>query len=93
MSARKDRPVSPGHKDTEGRTVTHIRRCHVCGTVNESEGSAVQKCSDCGKHLAPFYYFEESQLEGLGDQQLWWSQFKDTQDCRPIYGFSTYWTG
>lgn len=43
---------------------THIRRCHVCGCVNEVKGSLVKQCSGCGRHLQPFYFFsEEKALE------------------------------
>ena len=77
-------------------TVTHIRRCHVCGAVTESVGSAVHQCAHCGKHLAPFYYFDESKLEGLAEQGLYLSTWKQTQTLNPgtfnpIWGLSTYW--
>lgn len=71
--------------------VTHVRRCHVCGTVNEVEGAAVHRCSDCGKHLAPFYFFEESRLEGVRDDQPEMSLWASSEGYRPLYGFSTYW--
>lgn len=80
-------------------SVAHIRRCHVCGEVNESEGSAVHKCGHCGKHLAPFYYFDESKLEGLTDQGPYLSVWKQSKPPKgpsgetfnPIWGLSTYW--
>jgi len=77
-------------------TVFHIRRCHVCGGVTESQGSAVHKCSHCGKHLAPFYYFDESKLDGLAEQGPYLSTWKQTVfltpgNFNPIWGLSTYW--
>jgi ribosomal protein S14 len=87
MSAKKEK-LSPQLK---GAQVTHIRRCHVCGTVNESEGSAIHKCSDCGKHLAPFYYFDESKMDGIGDNVLFQSDLKQATDYNPIWGLSHYW--
>lgn len=71
--------------------VTHIRRCHVCGAVNESENAAIHKCSHCGKHLAPFYYFDESKLEGLEEAAPHLSVWKKAQNFNPIWGLSTYW--
>lgn len=72
--------------------VFHIRRCHVCGTVTEVQGEAVRSCSHCGKHLAQFYFFDESQLDGLGDNQLYWSVQSEAIGYRPLWGFSTYWS-
>jgi predicted nucleic acid-binding Zn-ribbon protein len=77
-------------------SILHIRRCHVCGTVNESENQAIRQCTDCGKHLAPFYYFDESQLMGLAENGYHLSQVKDrdptqVETFKPLWGFSTYW--
>lgn len=69
----------------------HVRRCHVCGTVNELINSAVIRCSCCQKALAPFYYFEESELEGIGDNKLEMSLWKQKGAYHPIWGLSTYW--
>src|SRR5262245_1958419 len=75
--------------------VLHVRRCHVCGTVNEEAGASVTRCSKCGKHLAPFYFFEESRLEGIGDDRLetslWDHHTLLPENYRPLWGFSTYW--
>jgi hypothetical protein len=92
MSARKDGPKTS--------SVTHIRRCHVCGTVNELEGSANLHCHKCGKHLAPFYFFDESSLQGLSESELYLTNFcelktqqnSDKTAVHPIWGLSTYWT-
>jgi hypothetical protein len=76
-------------------TTYHIRRCHVCGHTTELEGSAVHKCAQCGKHLAPFYYFDESKLEGLEEQGPYLSTWKESElppgTFNPIWGLSTYW--
>ena len=73
----------------------HIRRCHVCGTVMEAEDTAIHRCSHCGKHLAPFYYFDESKLEGLQENGPYLSVWKQTAMApgtyQPIWGLSTYW--
>ena len=77
-------------------SVTHIRRCHVCGTVNESDSMAIRQCSDCGKHLAPFYYFDESKMEGLTEIGPYYSTWKQNLFAlsgafNPIWGLSIYW--
>lgn len=73
----------------------HIRRCHVCGSVTESQEAAIHCCSHCGKHLAPFYYFDESKLEGLQEVGPYLSVWKNTSmppgTYQPIWGLSTYW--
>lgn len=86
MSARNENPQSP-----QILKVSHVRRCHVCGTVNEAEGSVIVKCSKCRKHLAPFYFFDESKLEGVSDNGLLMSEVKTSQTTVPIWGLSMYW--
>lgn len=77
--------------------ISHVRRCHVCGTVNESENQAIRSCKGCGKHLAPFYYFDESELKGLDVGGLHFSVMKNfdpevhVETFKPLWGFSTYW--
>lgn len=43
----------------------HIRRCHICQTVNEMTNNLVDKCTGCGKTLAPFMFFDEKAELGL----------------------------
>ncbi|MGE0634379.1 MAG: hypothetical protein AB7O96_18330 [Pseudobdellovibrionaceae bacterium] len=72
--------------------VIHIRRCHVCGEVNESEHGTVHKCENCGKHLAPFYYFDESKCIPLGDAlDSEKSEAKQDSYYNPIWGLSAFW--
>lgn len=76
-------------------SIYHVRRCHVCGHVTELEGAAIHKCESCGKHLAPFFYFDESKLEGLKEQGPYLSTWNQVQHepgtFNPIWGLSTYW--
>jgi hypothetical protein len=76
-------------------SVFHIRRCHVCGHVSTSLSASIHKCQDCGKHLAPFYYFDESKLEGLSEMGPYLSLWKQAElgegQFQPIWGLSTYW--
>ena len=67
----------------------HIRRCHVCGKVNESCGNPVEKCFSCGKSIAPFYYFDEAGTETMSENCT--RPVSTEGQFRPIYGLSTYW--
>ena len=73
---------------------THFRRCHVCGTINEAPGQLVSDCSTCGKHLAPFHYFDESifmrlplrkDLKPIAESVLPFKSYP------PIWGLTAYW--
>lgn len=74
----------------------HFRVCHLCGTANHSDGSLVVQCQQCGKHLAPFYYFDESRAMGLASTVR--SQYEETmrstlphQEYPPLCGLTAYW--
>ena len=77
----------------------HIRRCHVCGTMNEVKGKKVDKCSGCGKSLAPFYFYDEHSLIGFGDLPVdsqkkslrSSADLKDQPFYSPIKGLTSYW--
>ena len=43
----------------------NVRRCHVCGEVNEGKDD-ILKCSSCRKSLLPFYYFDKRKLTDYG---------------------------
>lgn len=75
---------------------THFRRCHVCGEVNSVEGALVTSCQGCGKHLAPFYFFDESRAMGLNSN--FYSSIKEPAESRlplkeypPVWGLTVYW--
>lgn len=74
-------------------TKIHFRRCHVCGTLNEASGQLVGNCSCCGKHLAPFHYFDESIFMGLPLRKE--LQNRETnlpfKSYPPIWGLTAYW--
>lgn len=66
----------------------HFRRCHVCGAVTERK-DPVDQCDACGKHISPFFYFDEKTIAvkdqggapALGKGQV-----------RPIIGLAAFWT-
>lgn len=81
----------------------HIRRCHICNTVNEQQDSLVEKCSACGKSLAPFMFFDEKSALGLSPvnaqdeheakMQLKSKNWGDSLSSKypPIWGLAVYW--
>lgn len=77
---------------------THFRLCHVCGTANSLEGDLVTECECCGKHLAPFYFFDESRAMGLTNSSLYSSEAGGSSESvlphkeyPPIRGLTAYW--
>lgn len=75
------------------RKILHIRRCHVCGTVTEREDHPVERCTECGKHLAPFFFFAGEDLEkGISDQGLEMSLWKEAIGYSPLWGIAIPWT-
>ncbi|MFN8791546.1 MAG: hypothetical protein ACK5Y2_08855 [Bdellovibrionales bacterium] len=73
----------------------HLRRCHLCGHVNEASGNLVQGCTSCGKALPPFYYFDESRAAGLKTEEEAAQDYKSSalpwREYPPILGLTAYW--
>ena len=67
----------------------HVRRCHVCGGVNEVEEGKVEKCSHCHRSLAPFYYFDDRLSLVASDSEV--RQELPPQEYIPIQGLTVYW--
>jgi hypothetical protein len=68
---------------------THIRRCHVCGTTTEADGAHVKVCSSCGKHMAPFYFFDDQKVAPHSDFAL--RPERPDGKVRPVLGLTAYW--
>ncbi len=75
---------------------THYRRCHRCLYVTSCEGALVQECASCGKHLAPFQFFDESKAMGL--QSSFYSKSSGSkkttlphEEYPPVRGLTVYW--
>lgn len=68
---------------------THYRRCHVCGYLNVVQQYPVAKCEDCGKSLAPFFYFDDRSVSILDENRL--SQPLEKGQYMPIQGITVYW--
>ena len=79
----------------------HFRRCHICGSLNHSKESLVEKCSHCQKSLAPFVFFDEKKAMGLSDESpdspnKKAPSYKITRLATetiypPIWGLTVYW--
>lgn len=76
---------------------THYRLCHRCGTANSSEEKLVTTCRCCGKHLAPFYFFDESRAMGLKNSNFYSTGRPAAPTSLPhaeypaIRGLTAYW--
>lgn len=69
-----------------------LRRCHVCGATIEKQSRSIEQCVHCGKHIAPFYYFDERQIIGFGDvigEKVRPGEADTTY--QPLIGFGLYW--
>lgn len=42
--------------DSSNSQFMHVRRCHICGCINEKDSVLVDRCLSCGKALAPFIF-------------------------------------
>lgn len=67
----------------------YIRRCHVCDHVMEAEERSILECAKCGKHFAPFFYFDDRLSPILGDNTLKAPLLEG--EYRPIEGLTVYW--
>jgi hypothetical protein len=67
----------------------HYRRCHVCGYLNVAKTQPVAKCGDCGKSLAPFFYFDDRFTTVPGDGTLRPPRLQG--EYNPIQGLTAYW--
>lgn len=84
-----------GESECPLATKFHIRRCHVCGAVNEAKNILVHHCDGCGKLLAPFFYFDESRVMGLKSEEAYQAEYKSSalphREYPPIWGLTAYW--
>ena len=82
----------------------HVRRCHICGAVNEIENALVDQCGQCGKFFAPFVFFDEKGALGIDfkvkddsssivnnrlKSNEWHKEIKTQYP--PLWGITVYW--
>jgi hypothetical protein len=90
----KDLTMNQPQDNTEKELTLHVRRCHICNTVNESSEKCVDRCQNCNKALAPFVFCESTyqhQIEKLSQQVF----MNNTSGLKAIYppllGIALYW--
>ena len=71
------------------RAHTHIRRCHKCDSVNECDEQDVKACAACGKPVAPFYFFSDTDVVPHSDNGL--RPERPDGKVKPVLGFTAYW--
>jgi rRNA maturation endonuclease Nob1 len=91
MKRNRSKNISVASEDLTGAesTRTHFRRCHICGTVTENEGKAVQRCTHCGKAMAPFYFFDEDKVDALSESDPRPVVLPGLRS--PVRGLTAYW--
>lgn len=73
----------------------------MCGAVNCAADDLVTSCEECGKHLAPFYFFDESRAMGLKNSNFYSNASSSAKESSssllphreypPILGLTVYW--
>ena len=69
----------------------HVRRCHICGGITECEEALVSHCEHCGKPMAPFYFFDDREVQAWTDNDLRPPGFNSERI--PVRGLTAYWAG
>lgn len=70
--------------------VIFFRRCHVCGSTTQSQTDKVDVCKPCGKHFAPFFYFDERFIPVASEATV--RPLNISHDkYNPIQGLTAYW--
>lgn len=67
----------------------HIRRCHICEAVTERVGALVNRCDQCGKPMAPFYFFDERSTPPYSEEDL--RPPRQNGERTPVRGFTAFW--
>ena len=67
----------------------HWRRCHLCEAVTVSKKDPVEKCVNCGKVFAPFYYFDDCQTAVFEDDGI--REPLREGEYRSLRGLSAFW--
>ncbi len=85
----------------EEKKSVHIRRCHVCNGISERTDAQVDRCDQCGKSLAPYYFFDEKSVrvysvdeyrpDPLAEMAHEQGPVPDNGTRVPIRGFSAIW--
>ena len=72
------------------KDLTHFRRCHVCNTISTQNDQRVERCEECGKAYAEFFYFDDKYLPVPSDFTLRPPLIEG--EYQPIYGLTSCWS-
>ncbi len=71
-----------------------LRRCHVCGHIEDVIASQVKSCGSCGKVFAPFFYSSQDVTGLVVDESAPGRESTSTSHLstyRPLVGFTLLW--
>lgn len=74
---------------TKKPALQFFRICHVCGT-NNSDTHPVERCLNCGKCMAPFFYFNDQYVSIYADNEL--RPPLMSGEYGPLRGLTAYWS-
>jgi uncharacterized protein Yka (UPF0111/DUF47 family) len=72
----------------------HIRRCHICGALNQRQNQVVDRCEHCHKALLPFMFCETSYDEQIIEMSKRVYEHEDEGlkvVYPPLVGIALYW--
>jgi hypothetical protein len=69
-------------------TANYIRRCHICGATTV-ESNRIDRCGECGKAMAPFFYFDEGRIATFSEALLRPPTLPG--EYSPVLGVSVIW--
>jgi hypothetical protein len=78
-------------KSTKKAVRVHIRRCHLCSGVTEAEGALVERCRHCGKTMAPFYFFNEVEVQPWSEAEMRMPVILNWGERKPVRGLTAVW--
>jgi hypothetical protein len=93
---KKNRLRKPRDPAASIEAWSQFRRCHRCGSTQESHGDRVLSCAGCKAHFAP-YFFADLTPEALADARFVLKSkpaslvLSDAKRYRPIVGITWWW--
>lgn len=71
------------------KDIKYFRRCHICGSLNETKDEHVQRCTHCNKPFAKFQYYDDKYTPIFSDCQPL-PEYREGEYI-PIRGLTVYW--
>jgi hypothetical protein len=76
--------------NTEGTRKQVIKKCHVCGCLNESNRE-VEKCSSCQKPFLPMNYFGKVHAKNSAEFKQLFANASELHEEDMIKGLTVIW--